>query len=65
MDPTAGVSIEDPRGNQVAQKDVETALMDWGRYEPVMGADGADLLIRDPAGSREAGRGYDHGPAAE
>ncbi len=45
VDPQAGVSIEDPRANQVAQKDVESALMDWGRYEPVMGSDGADLLI--------------------
>jgi hypothetical protein len=45
VDPEAGVSVEDPRANQVAQKDVEAALMDWGRYEPVMGADGADLLI--------------------
>lgn len=45
VDPDAGVSIEDPRANQVAQKDVETALMEWGRLAPVMGTEQADLLI--------------------
>ena len=45
VDPSAGVSIEDPRANQVAQKDVETKLLEWGRYSPVMGAQQADLLI--------------------
>ncbi len=45
VDPSAGVSIEDPRANQVAQKDVETKLLEWGRYEPIMGAQHADLLI--------------------
>ena len=45
VDPGAGVSVEDPRANQVAQKDVETALLNWGRYEPVMGAETADLIV--------------------
>src|SRR5450756_77965 len=45
VDPTAGVSIEDPRANQVAQKDVETALANWGRFLPVIGAEQADLII--------------------
>ena len=45
VDPDAGVSIDDPRANQVAQKDVETALLNWGRYEPILATQAADLII--------------------
>lgn len=45
IDPNAGVSVDDPRANQVAQKDVETALSNWGRFMPVVSAQGADLII--------------------
>ena len=45
VDPSAGVDVEDPRANQVAQKDVATALANWGRFQPVIGATGADLII--------------------
>lgn len=45
IDSSAGIDPEDPRANQVAQKDVETALVNWGRFEPVIGSTGADLLI--------------------
>ena len=37
--------MEDPRANQVAQKDVETALTNWGRFEMVMRPEVADLVI--------------------
>jgi len=45
IDPSAGLSVDDPRANQVAQKDVETALLNWGRYTPVISWQGADLVI--------------------
>lgn len=45
VDPQAGVALEDPNANQVAQRDVEAALANWGRFQPVMGAADADLLI--------------------
>ena len=45
VDPTAGVDMDDPRANQVAQKDVETALLNWGRYQPMIGPERADLII--------------------
>jgi hypothetical protein len=45
VDPGAGIDPEDPRANQVAQKDVETALMSWGRFEPVISSIDADMII--------------------
>jgi hypothetical protein len=45
VDPDAGVSVEDPRANQIAQKDVETAFLNWGRFLPLLSGQPADLII--------------------
>jgi hypothetical protein len=45
IDPMAGVSLDDPRANEVAQRDVETALLNWGRYQPILSRREADLII--------------------
>jgi hypothetical protein len=45
IDPSAGISIDDPRANDEAQKDVEAALLSWGRFEPVLSKQTADLII--------------------
>jgi hypothetical protein len=45
IDPEAGVSLDDPRANEVAQRDVETALLNWGRYRLIMSRREADLII--------------------
>lgn len=45
IDPEAGVSVEDPKANETAQRDVESALMEWGRLEPVLSTRNADLII--------------------
>lgn len=45
IEPFAGIDPNDPRANQVAQKDVETALANWGRFQPLMSPEGADLVI--------------------
>jgi hypothetical protein len=44
IDPDAGVSVDDPRANEVARKDVETALQNWGRFMPVVSPN-ADLVV--------------------
>jgi hypothetical protein len=45
VDPTAGYSLDDPKANVNARKDVEAALLSWGRYEPILSVERADLII--------------------
>jgi len=45
IDPAAGVSVDDPLANRVAQKDVQTAILNWGRFQTLMNGMEADLII--------------------
>ncbi|HTH53094.1 MAG TPA: hypothetical protein VL495_04025 [Edaphobacter sp.] len=45
IDPNSGVSFEDPTANQIARRDVEAAFQSWGRFEPALVGQPADLII--------------------
>jgi hypothetical protein len=45
VDPDAGISVDNPLADQTAQKDVETAMLRWGRLNPVLSPQLADLII--------------------
>ena len=45
VDPNAGIASSNPTANRTAQEDVEKALMNWGRFKPVLDASTADLVI--------------------
>ena len=62
IDPNAGVSLDDPRANEVAQRDVETALLNWGRFQPVLAGQNADLLIVIRRGTGKIASGTIHDP---
>jgi hypothetical protein len=62
IDPSAGVSLDDPRANEVAQRDVETALLNWGRYQPVLSGQSADLVIVVRRGTGKMASGTVHDP---
>ena len=62
IDPDAGVSPDNPRANEVAQRDVETALLNWGRFEPVLNGPNADLIIVIRRGTGKMAAGTIHDP---
>ena len=62
VDPTAGVSLDDPQANQVAQRDVETAFLNWGRFQPVLDGQSADLIVVVRRGTRKMANGTVHDP---
>src|ERR1700722_8430743 len=62
IDPSAGVSLDDPRANEVAQRDVETALLNWGRYQTVLVGHSADLVIVVRRGTGKMAGGFIRGP---
>ena len=45
IDPAAGIDPEDPNANQIARRDVEAALLRWGRLEPAVAGQSADLIV--------------------
>jgi hypothetical protein len=45
VDPDAGMSASTPLANKTAQEDVEKALTKWGRLQPVLIGNTADLVI--------------------
>ena len=45
INPDAGRSVRNPQGNETAQRDVETALGNWGRFQTTISYLNADLII--------------------
>ena len=45
INPDAGRSVRNPQGNETAQRDVETALGNWGRFQTTMSYLNADLIV--------------------
>lgn len=45
IDPDAGVDVKDPNANNTARRNVENALVKWGRLSPVTDPNMADIII--------------------
>jgi hypothetical protein len=45
IEPGAGIDPEDPNANQIARRDVEAAFLRWGRLEPAVAGQPADLIV--------------------
>ena len=45
VDPDAGVDVRDPTANNDARRNVENALVKWGRLSPVTDPNMADIII--------------------
>jgi hypothetical protein len=65
-DPDSGISLADPAGNRVAQRDVEMALEKWGRFKITIDPGSADLVVvvrkANKVGSPTIGGGTRNGP---
>lgn len=51
IDPDAGEPLDQPNANAMARDNVEKALMEWGRYQPLMDGQESDLIITVRTGS--------------
>ena len=56
IDPDSGIDPDDPRANEIARKDVEAAILKWGRLEPIIAGQPADLIIVIRRGQKRTGQ---------
>lgn len=56
VNPDAGEPVDNPTANSTARENVEKALMEWGRLQPVMDGQEADLVIAVKTGDGRMGR---------
>lgn len=45
IDPDAGEPVDHPSANATARDNVERALMEWGRFKPVLDGQESDLIV--------------------